>query len=155
MSTNTTTQTAQLEKKEHSWFESFKRHGYDFQFVLIAVLVTGMYIHLTRLIFGIDLVLIYLATPTFDMLFMWPMVYGVVASLLSWKYVIHRSTRHKIIWGAIIGYFAASIPIHASTYFTHSTQELRFFPARYRVIFLVVVSLMIVFIWRLQLKENQ
>jgi hypothetical protein len=114
-----------------------------------------MYLHLTRLIFGIDLTLKYLVTPTLDMIFVWPMVYGVVASLLAWKRVIHHSTRHKIIWAAIVGYFAASIPIHASTYITHSTQGLRFFPAWYSVIFLVIVSLMILFIWRLQLKENQ
>jgi len=155
MATNTTTQTPLLQEREHSWFKSLKRHGYYFQFVMIAVLITGQYIHLSRLIFGIDLVLKYLVTPTFDMIFMWPMLYGVVASLLAWKQVMHRSTRHKVIWRVIVGYFTLSVPIHASTYFTHSTQLLRIFPAWYSAIFLVMSSVMILFIWHLQLKENQ
>jgi len=142
-------------KKEQTWFHLYKQRGYFVQFVTITTFVIGMYIHLTRLFLGDNLLLKEVYTPTFDMLFVLPMAYAAGAQLLSWKHVIHPSRRHRFIWGVIVFYVTASVFLHASTYLTHSTNYLRFFPMWWTVWFLVVIPPAIVFTWRLQLQGRE
>jgi hypothetical protein len=142
------------QKKEKKWLQTYRQHGYYVQLATIATFAIGMYIHVTRLFLGDDLLLKYVYISTFDMLFVLPMAYAAVAELLSWKQVIHPSRRHRFIWGVIVFYVTASVFLHASTYLTHSTNYLRFFPLWWTIWFLIVTPVMIVFTWRLQLKEQ-
>src|SRR5215510_5501080 len=97
-----TTTTAQ--QREHSWFQTFKRQGYYFKFAIIATFAVGIYLHVTRLFIGIDLLLRYVATPTFGKIFFWPMLYAGLSSLLVAKRVIHRSFWHTVFWWIIVVY---------------------------------------------------
>lgn len=136
--------------KKQSMFHLYKRHHYFMQFVTIATFFIGIYIHITRLFLGDDLLLTYVYTPSFDMLFVLPMAYSAGTQLFCWKQVIHPNKRHRFIWGVIVFYVTASVFLHASTYFTHSTGYLRFFPMWWTLWFLAVTPVFIVCTWRLQ-----
>lgn len=142
------------QKKEKTWLQIYRQHGYYVQLATIVTFTIGMYMHVTRLFLGDDLLLKYVYTPTFDMFFVLPMAYAAVAEILSWKQVIHHSKRHRIIWGVIVFYVTASVFLHASTYITHSTEYLRFFPLWWTVWFLLVTPVFIVITWHLQLKKQ-
>lgn len=143
------------QNKGQTWFHLYKQHGYFVQFATITTLVIGMYMHLTRLFLGDDLLLKHVYTPTFDMLFVLPMAYAAGAALLSWKQVIHPNRRYRFIWGVIVLYVTGSVFLHASTYITQSTNYLRFFPLWWTVWFLAVIPLAIVFTWRLQFNDQE
>jgi hypothetical protein len=70
-------------KKEQTWFHLYKQHNYFMPFVTITTFSIGMYIHITRLFLGDDLLLKYVYTPAFDMLFVLPMAYSALTQLLS------------------------------------------------------------------------
>jgi|GEM_PF-2961863 len=110
------------------------------RFCVSLTLLTGAYIHLTRLIFGIDLVLTHVVTPTFDSLFAIPMAFAAYAVIAARREYAFRNGFEK---GVVIFtgcYFIASLPIHISTWFTHSTELLRMFPAWYSVFFLAFTT---------------
>jgi len=111
--------------------------------------------HLTRLFLGDDLLLKYVYTPTFDMLFVLPMADAAASELLSWKQIVHRSKRHRFIWGVIVFYVTGSVFLHASTFLTHSTNYLRFFPIWWTIWFVLVIPVAVFFTWRLQLKTRE
>jgi len=139
-------------KKEQTWFHLYKRHSYFMQFATIITFSIGMYIHITRLFLGDDLLLRYVYTPAFDMLFVLPMAYSAGTQLLAWKQIRHPNKRHRFIWGVIVFYVTGSVFLHASTYLTHSTNYLRFFPLWWTIWFLVVIPVAVMFTWRLRLK---
>jgi len=115
----------------------------------------GIYIHLTRLFIGIDLVIQKVITPELDMLLALPMIYTTLFGWLAWKRVSHPSKSHVVLFAAILVYFTISLPLHIRTYFTHSTESLRFFPAWFSVLILPFQSAMLLFLWRLQLKKGE
>ncbi len=147
--------TFTVHTKEQTWFHLYKQRGYFMQVATITTFVIGMYIHVTRLFLGDDLLLKYVYTPTFDMLFVLPMAYSAGAQLLSWKQVIHPNRRHRFVWGVIVFYVTASVFLHASTYFTHSTHYLLFFPLWWTFWFLAVTPVFIVITWRLHLQGRE
>lgn len=148
------TNTLTPAKKEQTWFHLYKLHNYFMQFATITTFSIGMYIHITRLFLGDDLLLKYVYTPAFDMLFVLPMAYSAGTQLLSWKQIRHPNKRHHFIWGVIVFYVTASVFLHASTYLTHSTEYLRFFPVWWTFWFLAVTPLFMVFTWRLQFHSQ-
>src|SRR5262245_55228059 len=148
--------TMTVQKPALRWLQTFKRYRYFFKFAIIVTCAVGMFLHLTRLFIGIDLLLRYVATRTFDKIFFWPMLYAGLSSLLVAKRVIHSSIWHKAFWWVIVVYILViSAPIHARTYLTNSTEYLRAFPDWYSVLFLIWIVLMTLFIWRVQLKDGQ
>ena len=148
--------TTTVQKPARRWFQTFKRQGYYFKFAIIATFAVGIYLHVTRLFIGIDLLLRYVATPMFDKIFFWPMLYAGLSSLLVARRVIHRSIWHKVFWWVIVVYILViSAPIHARTYLTDSTEYSHAFPDWYSVLFLSWIALMTLFIWRVELKDGQ
>jgi len=115
----------------------------------------GIYIHLTRLFIGTDLVIQKVITPELDMLLALPMFYTTLFGWLAWKRVSHPSKSHVVLFAAILVYFTISLPIHIRTYFIRSTELLRFFPVWFSVLILPIQFAMLLFLWRLQLKKGE
>jgi hypothetical protein len=77
--TNPGTTSTVVGKQPDSWFASFKRQGFYARQVAIVTILGGLYMHITRLFLGDDLVLRYVFTPLYDRVLTMPMLYaGVV-----------------------------------------------------------------------------
>lgn len=139
-----------------NWLRLWRRQGYYFRPVAIATLVCGLYIHLTRVIFGDDLLLQYLVTPRFDKVLTLVIVYAVVAGVLSWRQIAFRSTMHRIGYGLGWFYLAISVPVHIWTaYIQNSTEYLRAFPLWWTYVLFLLMPALILLFWRLRYTEQR
>src|SRR6266700_1847175 len=142
MATDTTTHTTS------SWFEDFRSHGYYFHYAAVITLIMGMYLHVTRLFVGNELLLKEVFTPGFDMVLALPMTYEGLFGWLSWKQVdIHGKGRVLLTVG--LCYFTLSIPLHAYTYVSQSTNYVSLVPIWYGYIILLPMLLLTFFFSRL------
>lgn len=95
-----------------SFWEAFRRHGYFFREAAMLTIGIGFCMHLYRVIFGDDLALQYVVTPTTDMLLMIPMTYAAITGFLSYRRMVFANRLHKIALTASLVYIAASVPLH-------------------------------------------
>ena len=75
--------TAQLtteSTRSARWSTAFRHQGYYLRYAIAATLIAGMYLHVTGLFIGRELLLRYVLTPAFDMAFAMPMAYGGIVS---------------------------------------------------------------------------
>ena len=111
-----------------SWLVRAKQHGYYLKPAIITTLIMGMYLHVTSLFIGRELLLRYILTPSFDAVLAIPMTYGGIVGWLIWRQVIHPNVWHRIFYGFTIFYFTMSIPIHVQTFITQRTDYILAFP---------------------------
>jgi hypothetical protein len=137
-----------------NWFALFKRHGYGLRYAIGATLVMGMYLHITRLLIGQALLLMYVLTPAADMALAVPMTYGAIVSWLVWKRVQHPALWHRLVYGFLACYFTLSIPIHIRTYFTGSPDFVSAFPIWYSAAILPIMAGLLIFALRLRFKAS-
>ena len=130
----------------------FRDQAYYFRVAAIVTLITGMYLHVTNLFIGRDLLKQYILTPTFDMLLAIPMTYAAIVGWLSWKQVSFDRGWKKFVYGFILVYFTISIPLHVQTYLTQSTDYIDAFPAWYSFPIVVLLSMMLLFVWKMPNK---
>lgn len=135
--------------------KALQNQGYYFRYAAIVTLITGMYLHVTSLFIGRDLLRQYILTPEFDMLLAIPMTYAGIVGWLSWKQVSFDSRWKKFLYGFIVVYFTISIPIHVQTYLTQSTDYINTFPGWYSYFILVLMTAMVIFVWNLTYKSSQ
>jgi hypothetical protein len=135
--------------------KALQNHGYYFRQMAIATLIMGMYLHVTSLFIGRDLLQQYILTPVFDMLLAIPMTYAGIVGWLSWKQVSFDRSWKRLLYGFILVYFTISIPIHVQTYLTQNTGYIYAFPSWYSYFVLVLMAVMLVFIWDLSYKPNR
>lgn len=133
---------------------NFKQQGYWMKYAAAATLVTGIYLHVTSLLIGRDLFLQHVLTPRFDMLFAVLMTYAGLSGWLAWKRVIHSGLWHRVMYGFLIVYFTASIPLHAQAFIRGSTDFFRLFPEGYSLVSLPLMIALLVFVWRLKFKPD-
>ena len=137
-----------------TWFEAFKQHGYYLKFAIIATLIMGMYLHVTSLFIGRELLMRYVLTPTFDAVLAVPMTYAGIVGWVVWRQVVHPNRWHRFIYGFTIVYFTISIPIHVQTFITQRTDYILAFPWWYSYFILLVQVGMLAFVWRLRFKAS-
>jgi hypothetical protein len=153
--TNPGTTSTIVGKQPGSLVESFKRQGFYARQVAIVTILVGIYMHITRLFLGDDLVLRYVFTPLFDQVLTLPMIYAGVAGLLTWNRIQFRSTAHTIAYGLAWFYIAGSVPMHIwYAYLNHTTEYLRAFPMWFTVVLFPVYTGIIVLMWRLRYKQS-
>lgn len=133
---------------------ALQNQGYFFKYAAIATLVSGMYLHITSLFIGRDLLQQYILTPQFDMLLAVPMTYAGIVGWLSWKQVAFDRGWKKFLYGFILVYFTISIPIHVQTYLTQSTDYINAFPGWYSYLVLALMTGMLMFVWNLAYKSD-
>ena len=138
-----------------TWFESFKGQGFYARQVAIVTILGGLYMHITRLFLGDDLVLRYVFTPIYDMVLTVPMIYAGVVGLLTWNRIQFRGAAHKIAYGLAWFYIAGSVPMHIwNAYLNHTTEYLRSFPLWFTVVLFPVYTGIILLMWRLRYKQS-
>lgn len=116
-----------------------------------VTLITGIYMHLYRLIFGMDQTLDKVITASFDSIFAVVLIISVVAIFNARKNVLLHNTKERILFYFTLIYFAVSVPLHVRTWFVpDNTQMLRFFPEWYSVFFLFLSSLLFIGWWKLK-----
>lgn len=109
-------------------------------------LISGMYLHVTRLFVGFDVLISQIYSATFDTIFAIPMLVGAICILPAWKQFAFRSWFEKFIVGFTGLYFWISIPLHVQTIYSQSTDYIRVFPVWYSFFFLAYTTVMLV-IW--------
>ncbi len=132
----------------------FDGGGYLFKQAAIATFVFGFYLHAARLQIGDDTIVTQrVITPGVDQVFAVLMAYAAIAGWLSRRWVNHPTRRHKVVFSVVLGYITATLPLHVATFFTHDTELFMVFPRWYSGVFLVMVTAMIIFVWRLEIQR--
>jgi hypothetical protein len=142
-------------KQPVTWFESFNHQGYYFQYAAMITILTGLYVHITRLFLGDDLLVQHVVTLLFDKLLIIPMTYAAVSGLLAWRQMQFQSIWHKLALGGIILYITLSVPLHIYvSYVLGSTKPLTAFPLAVSYGLLPVYLGMLALLGRLRFKES-
>lgn len=119
----------------------FDGGGLYFKQAAAATLIIGLYLHLTRLFIGLDLLTAKIITPGADAAFGVVMAYAAVTGWLSWRWVQHRTTAHRVVFGVLLSYVTVSVPVHLRSFFVDDVKALfGLFEAWYSVLFLAVIS---------------
>jgi hypothetical protein len=138
-----------------TWFASFKRQGFYFRYAALITIITGLYVHITRLFLGDDLLVQHVATLLFDKLLILPMTYAAVSGLLAWRRMQFQSIWHKLALGWIVLYITLSAPLHIYvSYVLGSTRPLTAFPLAVSYGLLPMYVGMLVLLGRLRFKES-
>jgi hypothetical protein len=138
-----------------TWFASFKRQGFYFRSAATITLLTGLYIHITRLLLGDELLVQHIITPTFDKVLIIPMTYAAVSGMLAWQQMQFQSIGHKLACGWIVLYITLSVPLHSYvSYVLGSTKPLTAFPLAVSYVLLPMYVGMLVLLARLRFKES-
>ena len=104
--------TTNVVKRETSLLDTYRRRGYFFREVAMLTIVMGFGLHLYRVIFGDDLTLQYVVTPTTDILLMIPMTYAAITGILSYRRMRFANRLHKAALTAALAYITVSVPLH-------------------------------------------
>jgi hypothetical protein len=136
---------------------SYRRNGYFFREAAMLTISIGVIWHLYRVIFGDDLTMRYMVTPTTDKLLLVPMTYAAITGLLL--LVDHRvrfaNNRHRALFTGSVIYIAGSVPLHIyCSYIIWDTTLMTWFPMWFSWFLLIVVyPAFLTMFWRLRYKN--
>ena len=139
-----------------SFWDTYRRHGYFFREVAMLTILIGFGMHLYRVIFGDDLTLQYVVTPTSDVLLMIPMTYAAITGILSYRRMVFANRVHKIALTASLVYITASVPLHLYVAFVLGDVSFYVHMAGYWFSWLLICSVYPAFLtlfWRLQYRN--
>src|SRR5438105_5702469 len=74
-----------------SWWDTVRHHAYYYREVAVATLIFGIYLHVSRLVFGDELLLRHLLKPVVDEALAIPMTYAAIAGFAGWNQLRFRS----------------------------------------------------------------
>jgi hypothetical protein len=152
--TNLDATTTVVGNRLDTWFDAFKQQGYSLKPAIIITLIMGMYLHVTSLFIGRELLIRYVLTPSFDAVLAVPMTYAGIVGWLMWRRVVHPNRWHRLVYGFTIVYFTISIPIHVQTFITQHTDYILAFPWWYSYFILLVQVGMLRFVGHLRFKKS-
>jgi hypothetical protein len=149
-----TTTTDVVQRK--SFWDTCRRRGYFFREAAMLTILIGFCMHLYRVIFGDDLTLQYVVTPTSDMLLMIPMTYAAITGILSYRRMVFANRLHKVALTASLVYITVSVPLHL--YVAFALQDVSFYVhmAGYWFSWLLICLVYPAFLtlfWRLQYRN--
>lgn len=119
-----------------------------------GTLITGIYLHLSRLVFGMDIFQQHLFTPIFEAFFVIPMVAGSVLQLMCIKKIEYKNIVEKIVFMVCTFQFVVSVPLHIRAYVVGSTNYIHIFPPIYSVVNIIVWSFFIYVITSLKMRSD-
>jgi hypothetical protein len=119
-----------------------------------GTLITGIYLHLSRLVFGMENFQHFLFTPVFEIFFALPMIAGAVLQLLSIKKIGYKNSIEKIVFIVCTFQFVVSVPLHIRAYVVGSTNYIHMFPPIYSLLTIIMWSFFIYVIAGLKIKFN-
>jgi hypothetical protein len=146
-----TTTTGVVVHKRSFW-DTYRRHGFFFREAAMLTIGLGVVIHLYRVIFGDDLTLRYVVTPTTDKVLLVPMTYAAITGILVWRRVRFANKPHKMFFTASVVYLAGSVPLHIyCSYIIWDTTLMTWFPMWFSYLLLIVVyPAFLTMFWRLR-----
>lgn len=120
---------------------------------VLFTLIIGIYLHLSRLIFGIELTHERLITTTFDSIFAFVILFTSIALFMARNKVLIRNMVERVLFYFTLAYFSLSVLLHARTWFVpDNPQMLQVFPEWYSLFFLLLTSVLITGWWNLRAK---
>ncbi|MEO6231652.1 MAG: hypothetical protein ABJB11_11435 [Ferruginibacter sp.] len=124
-----------------------------------GTLITGIYLHLSRLIFGMDNFQHYLFTPLFDIIFAIPMSIAGILQILFIRKIAWKNNFQKMIFYVCTVQFILSIPLHVRTLIAGNTDYVRSFPPVYSVLIIIIWCIFIYVFstinkWQLKIRQH-
>lgn len=138
------------------FWDTYRRRGYFFREAAMLTILIGLGMHLYRVIFGDDLTLQYVVTPTSDLLLTIPMTYAAVTGMLSYRRMVFANSVHKIALTASLAYITASVPLHLYVLFV--LQDVGFYVhmAGYWFSWLLICAVypaFLLMLWKVRYKQ--
>jgi hypothetical protein len=125
-----------------SFWDTCRRHGYFFREAAMLTIAMGVGLHLYRVIFGDEMALRYVVTPTTDKILLVPMTYAAITGilLLVRNRVRFSNKRHRALFTGSVVYIAASVPLHVyCSYVIWDVSVFTWFPMWFSWFLLIVV----------------
>jgi len=138
-----------------SFGNTYRRRGYFFREAAILTISIGVVLHTVRVIFGDDVALRYVITPTIDRILLIPMTYAAITGFVVLRRVEFANTLHRVFFTASVVYIAGSVPVHIyASYIVNSTELVTAFPMWFSYFLLIVVyPAFLTMFWRLRYKN--
>jgi hypothetical protein len=141
--------------RKNSLWETYRQHGYFFREAAMLTIAMGVCLHLYRVIFGDELTLQYVMTPTTDKVLLVPMTYAAITGILLWRRVEFANTPHKMFFTWSLVYIGLSVPMHI--YFGVIKGDvdfyLEFFPVWFSYLLFPFYAALLTTFWRLRYKN--
>jgi hypothetical protein len=149
------TTTTHVVDNRPSFGSIYRRRGYFFREAAILTISIGVILHIVRVIFGDDIALRYVITPTIDRILLVPMAYAAVTGFAVLRQVQFANTVHRVFFTASVVYLSASVPLHIyASYVVNSTELVTAFPMWFSYLLLIVVyPAFLAMFWRLRYKN--
>jgi hypothetical protein len=149
-----TTTTNVVQRK--SFWDTYRGRGYFFREAAMLTILIGFCMHLYRVIFGDDLTLQYVVTPTSDMLLMVPMTYAAITGIVSHRQMVFANRLHKVAFTAALVYITVSVPLHLYVAFVLHDVSFYVHMAGYWFSYFLLILVYPAFLslfWRLQYRN--
>ena len=125
-----------------------------FRYTSIVTLILALYVHVTSLFIGRDLIQQYIFTPRFDLFAGTLMTCSCLAGWLSWGQAFLDQAWKKILYAMILIYFTVEIPLHIQIAMTQRTDFIDALPAGFSSFMAPLVFCMLVFVWNLHFQAS-
>jgi hypothetical protein len=140
-----------------SFWETYRRQGYFFREAATLTIAMGVGLHLYRVIFGDELTLRYVVTPTTDKILLIPMTYAAITGILLLVHnrVVFANKRQRTLFTGSVVYIAASVPLHVyCSYVIWDVSVFTWFPMWFSYFLLILVyPAFLTMFWRLQYRN--
>jgi hypothetical protein len=147
--------TTDVVQQKRSVRDAYRRRGYFFREAAILTILLGFGLHLYRVIFGDDLTLQYVMTPTTDKLLLVPMAYAAITGIVLWRRVEFVNKAHKVFFTWSLVYIGLSVPLHV--YFGLIRGDVDFyldlFPVWFSYLLFPFYAGLITMFWRLRIRN--
>src|SRR5688572_27677037 len=106
------TTTTNVVQRNESFWDIYRRHGYFFRQAAMLTISFGVVMHFYRAVFGDEMTLQSVMTPTTDKLLLIPMTYAAIAGIVVWRRVQFANKAHKVFFTWAVAYITLSVPLH-------------------------------------------
>lgn len=124
------------------------------KWITIGTLLLGMFLHMSRFVFGTELLLTRLLTPTFEGFFTIPLTIGCVLQLSLMGKIDFRTRWEKVVYYFCSFQFLVSVLVHLISAVAGSSQYVNSFPRVYSLVTTIMWCLFIYVFVNLRLKEK-
>jgi hypothetical protein len=146
----------QLPTTGATWWNRYRAHGYFFREAAMLTIFIGFGMHLYRVLFGDDLALQYVVTPTSDKILIIPMTYAAIAGILSYGRMRFINRAHRIVITGSLIYISASVPLHLWAAFVRGNVDVYVHMAGYWLSYLLLCVVYPAFLFMLsRLRYNK
>jgi hypothetical protein len=124
------------------------------KWITISTLLLGMFLHMSRFVFGTEALLTKLLTPAFEVFFTIPLTIGCVIQLTLIRKINFRTGLEKIVYYFCSFQFVVSVPVHLIAAVAGSSTYVNAFPRGYSVVTTILWCYFIYVFVNLRLKEK-